>query len=279
MVVLISIHLINTLPDYITIPKSKIQHATDFDIIYNVINVTHQIRGSININLKKPIRNLSIVLEDTFEDNYSPRYKDYLSIISQECNVLDIKLLKYSDLTVETIIKPVKSLFFKTYGKAITNTYNELTTMNSTELKTIIDSKTYNGFEINSILFDYNNNISIKSDTINDNNIYKEFSFGLNKITIIVDKYYDEEIDKLYYYRLTATRIQRSRKLAGLHPWDDINVYYSEEPKYNLESEDAQKIIHSITKCGLIKYSDEKIFYEKKFDEIGIKLHLANVTD
>ena len=90
-------------------------------------------------------------------------------------------------------------------------------------------------------------------------------------------KYYDEEIDKLYYYRLVATKIQRARKYANLHPWDLINAYYTGESKYNLDTEQAKQIINSICKVNLIKLGKEETFYSKQFEDLDIMLHLQMV--
>jgi hypothetical protein len=104
--------------------------------------------------------------------------------------------------------------------------------------------------------------------------VFKEVQIGAHKIILLVDKYYDEELDKKYYYRLVATKIQRCRKYAGLHPWDNIKSYYSGEPKYNLDNEYAQECISQITKVKLEKYTENKVFYEKKFDDLDIKLFI-----
>jgi hypothetical protein len=69
-------------------------------------------------------------------------------------------------------------------------------------------------------------------------------------------------------------KIQRCRKYTGLHPWDTIKSYYSGEPKYNLEGEIAQECISQITKVKLEKYTENKVFYEKKFDDLDIKLFI-----
>ena len=107
--------------------------------------------------------------------------------------------------------------------------------------------------------------------------MFKEFTYGLNNVTILADKFYDENIDKLYYYRLIATKVQRARKLAGLHPWDVIKTYYSGETKYSLEDELAQKVIQSITKYSLEKYDKQSVFFKNEFEEVGVTIYLEKI--
>ncbi len=99
---------------------------------------------------------------------------------------------------------------------------------------------------------------------------------SINNLILIVNLDWDEQTDKLYYYRLVATRIQKCRKEAGLHPWDPINAYYSDS-KYNLECEEAQEYIEKITRIKLIKYTDQYFFFENKIDELNITFYLGNI--
>ena len=44
--------------------------------------------------------------------------------------------------------------------------------------------------------------------------------------------------------------------------------------KYNLDNDQAQECISQITKVKLEKYTENKVFYEKKFDDLDIKLFI-----
>ena len=149
--------------------------------------------------------------------------------------------------------------------------------MNDNELEVILQSGNYNNFDFDASLF----NISYIIDVIDSDDsadyVFKEFIYGTNNITILADKYYDENIDKLYYYRLIATYVQRSRKLAGLHPWDEIITYYSGDCKYNLEDDNAQKIIQSITKYKLEKYNEQPIFFTNNFEDTNFTIYLQKL--
>jgi isoleucyl-tRNA synthetase len=273
----ISIHLNEILSEtsYMAVGEEQCKLATDFDIVYNIIGTIYQLRGSVNMSARKPLRSVSIVLDDTFDKVYSTRYKEYLSFVSDECNILDIKLLNHSVLDVKKTIVPNKGLIFKKHGKNISPTYNVLSAMNSSELDTVLKEGVFQGWEFEPGLFNISYEINVKDSTDDGSDyIFKEFNYGTNNITILADKYYDEAIDKLYFYRLVATRVQRARKQAGLHPWDIIKSYYSGEPKYNLEDEKAQQIIQSITKYNLTKYSGSDTFYQYEFEEVGLTIYL-----
>ena len=95
-----------------------------------------------------------------------------------------------------------------------------------------------------------------------------------------MDKSWTESSEKIYYYRLVATSIQRTRKNAGLHPWDEINVMFEGNPKYSLDSQDAITYIENITRIKLLNYSqcitesNFKLVYSDEFENIGITIHL-----
>jgi len=272
-----SIHLKVGLNDYINITTDKINLAIDFDIVYNIINTIYQLRGISNMSAKKPLRSVSIVMDEGFDLTYSPRYREYMSFVSDECNVLEIKLLNYSVLNVKKTIVPIKGLIFKKFGKVVSETYNKILVMNSEELDNLLKIGLIDGFEFDSSLFNISYEINVSGSEKDADYIFKDFTYGQNTITILADKYYDEIIDKLYFYRLVATRVQRSRKFAGLHPWDEIKTYYSGEPKYDLENEKAQEIIKSITKYSLDRFGGENAFYQNHFEEINMTIYLEKI--
>jgi isoleucyl-tRNA synthetase len=271
-----SIHLNDKLTEtsYIEIMGDKEQFATDFDIVYNIINTIYQLRGINNLSLKKPLRSISIVLDDTFNEIYSERYREYLSFVSDECNILDIKLLNYSALDVKKFIVPIKGLIFKKHGKIVSDTFNKLITLNDTQLDLILKTGNFNDFDFDASLFNIRYEINVIDSDEGADYVFKEFTYGLNNITILADKFYDDNIDKLYYYRLVATLVQRTRKLAGFHPWDEIKTYYSGTSKYNLEDDASQKVIQSITKYQLEKYDSQSVFFQNEFEELGITIYL-----
>jgi hypothetical protein len=288
-----SIHLVDKL-EFVNLGPEQIEKSIDFDIIYNIISQIYQLRSSNDISLKKPIRQIFLVWDDQLEFRYSGRFKEYLGMIMDECNLLDLQILSKSDVSICKSITPVKSLFFKTHGKNISKSFEEINKMNNEQLDKIIETGEFDGFKIESTMFNFNYNVKLLSSQVSDKDlVYKEFDFGnfKDKIIILMDKSWTESNDKIYYYRLVATSIQKSRKNAGLHPWDDINALWEGKPKYSLESNEAQQYIENITRIKLLNYSDNFIgnsdylpdiqsklsdlVYSNEFENIGIKIHLA----
>jgi isoleucyl-tRNA synthetase len=280
-----SVHLNNILTEnsYINIIDEKNCFAKDFDIIYNIINTVMQLKGVHNISVKKPIRSISIVLDEEFETKFSTRYKNYLSFITEECNIMKIKIINYSSLNIKKTIVPNKGLIFKKYGKIIFDTFEQLIKKTNDELEEIFNIGHFNDFDFDSSLFNIDYKINIihsNIDTITEDSeelVFKDFTLETHKVTILLDKFYDEHFDKLYYYRTIARIVQQSRKFAKLHSWDEINIYYSGKPKYDLENEMAQEIIKEITKYNLLPYEDQIVFYSNNFDKYNITIYLQKV--
>ena len=292
-----SIHLVET-QDYVELGPEQVAKSIDFDIIYNIICQIYQLRSSNDFSLKKPISQVSLIWDTELEQRYSGRFKDYLGMVIDECNLLDIQILSKSDVSINKLIVPVKSLFFKKYGKDIGLTFESLSQMNSKMLEQIIAHGEFNGFSIEPTMFNYNYDIKLSSlDLTQSNNIiYKEFNFGnfKDKIIVLMDKSWSESNNKIHYYRLVATSVQKLRKLAGLHPWDEVTSFWEGNPKYPLEIDLAQKYINNITRIKLLCYQENymgcnmgyeldfeeqskayELVYSTEFENIGIKLHLA----
>ena len=291
-----SIHLVEG-QDFVKLGPEQIAKSIDFDIIYNIIGQICHLRGLGAISLKKPIRQVSLIWDAELETMYSSRFKEYMGMVIDECNLLDIKILSKSDVNIFKTIVPIKALFFKTYGKDISLTFEKVCIMNLEELEKIISDTEFNGYKIESSFFNYSYNVKLlNSQTDSKDLVYKEFNFGVHKdkIIILMDKSWSESNDKIYYYRLVAISIQKSRKNAGLHPWDNINAMWEGQPKYTLESDEAQNYIYNITRIKLLSYDNftktndncidvnidmqpklSKLIYSNEFENIGIKIHLA----
>ena len=288
-----SIHLYSGLNSKsIGLNLEQIAKSKDFDIIFNIINQIYQLRGVNQINLKKPIKSVSLVTMTDFDKKYSTGYQDLLNFVLEECNIMELKILNQNEIIIEKSISPNKVVLFKTYGKPIGLVYGELSNFDSDKLDGIIGLGMYKDFLMDKTMFNIKTTIKfIKgnenvqgSDKTNSNSntniVYREYKFDGYEIKLIANLDWDESTDKLYYYRLVGTKIQKTRKSAQLHPWDLINVYYSGNPKYSLESDDAQDIIYKITRINISKFSNEfeitnkSCFFEQDFDDINLRIHL-----
>ena len=273
-----SIHLVES-NEYINLTQNQISRSNDFDIIYNIIIQIYQLRSLNDISLKKPIKSVNLIIDESLEKRYSSRFHEYLPMIAEKCNLLDIKIINKEQIKIIKSICPNKGLFFKTYGKIISSTFDKINKMNLEQLENIIDLGVFEEFKLESTMF--NINYKIESNNSNDINIvYKDFSFGefKDKIIILLDKFWNETNDKIYYWRLIATSIQKARKNAGLHPWDEVYALWNGNPKYELDSIDAQNYIEQITRIKFIKFIDNNfIIYSNYFENIDLTITLANI--
>jgi isoleucyl-tRNA synthetase len=309
-----SVHLVDG-QDYLELTPEQVSKSTDFDIIYNIITQIYQLRSSNDISLKKPIKSVCLVWDIQLELRYSGRFKEYLGMVMDECNLLNIEILNKDQVNITKTITPVKALFFKAHGRDISESWEQISKMDIHALEQIIVNGEFNGFEIQSTWFNQKYSVNlvksnksdrdvvndmvndVVNDMVNDvvnDLVYREFDFGefKDKIIILMDKSWSESNDKIYYYRLVATSIQKSRKNAGLHPWDSIVSLWDGNPKYRLDTDEAIEYIEKITRIKFLNYNNydnnddntlklseqsklPNYIYSNEFENIGIKIHLA----
>jgi len=270
-----SIHLLPTNPD---IYEQNVLGASIFDDIYNMVMCIFQVRGTYNISLKKPIRKLKIATSKRL----SERYNNLLSIITDETNILEVEMILIDDIEINKTYKPVKSEFFKKYGGSIAQVYSELVKLSSQDLEEVLLSGTYKSIALEPHMFTITTTYTPKGMKEGDE-IYKELICNDEKVLLIVDKHYDQELEKKYYYRLVATKIQRCRKAFGLKPWNKINIYYNGIPTFPLDTNEAQEQIYQITNMtltfadgsGCSTNNERKINEWFNVEELGISLMIS----
>lgn len=248
-------------------------------------------RSTNNISLKKPVKSVRIVWDNSLEIRYSDRFRQYLNMVIDECNLLDLEIVQKEDINVVKTIVPIKALFFKKYGKAVQPIYDDLIKWDSGKLDNFIngggiykfthkDEGSCDELKFDSPMFNYSYSIQSDKFVIGENIIFKEFDFGefRDKILLLMDKSWDTSTDKIYYWRLIATTIQKARKEAGLHPWDAIVVLWEGEPKYSIQSLEALDYIFKITRVELMALGSNynpDIIYSNYYEGIGLKIHLS----
>lgn len=289
----LSIHLVEQ-NNFVVLSQEQISKSIDFDIIYNIIIQIYQMRSLNNLSLKKPVKTICLIWQEELETRYSSRFKEYLNMVMEETNTLNLKILNPNQINIDKKIIPIKALFFKAFGKEISNVFERILKLNTDELEQIIKDNAYydeqnnKTYQIETTWFNQNYNIDLleqnnQEDIIKKEDlVVKEFDFEKfkDKIIILIDKSWNEINDKIYYYRLVATSIQKSRKNAKLHPWDNIVALWNGEPKYTLDSTEAQDYIEKITRIKLLKFNNNdvqnNIIHTEKFDNLGININLLN---
>ena len=267
-----SIHL-NQYGIYPVLSEDQIRTANEFDTIFEIIKGIHRIRSKNNKNAKKPIKNIYL-----YGECVNTIKEEYFDYIYEECNVLNINKVDNSCLNITKKLVLVKSLFFKKYGKEITKTLEELNKKNNEELEDIIKNKQFNNFEIDESLFniDYIITFLDKQEQLDNKEIkLEEIKINNQPTFVIGDIKHDENTDKLYYAKLFATKVQRMRKNAGLHPWNKIKVYWEGKPKYEF-NEEIMQIINKTVKMQVQSYIKEEnennIFYKEECEKTGLNI-------
>jgi len=204
--------------------------------------------------------------------------RGYFDYINEECNTQSICRADETRINITKTLVPVKSLFFRKYGKEIKNTFDELTNKTQEELEQILVSGHLNEFKVTINSFNVNYDIKFidnNEENMNSNDIkMEEIIIDGTKVFILANTKHDEKMDKLYYGKLFSTSVQRMRKEAELHPWNKINIYWKGTPKYEF-NEEMLSNINKIVKMDIFEYDEkikEKIFFEKNCEKINLKI-------
>jgi len=285
-----SIHLVKPIP-FIKLDDLQVARSIDFDIIYNIISQIYQMRSLNNISLKKPIKWIGLIWDPKVIHRYSDRFSEFLGMVIDECNLLDLQIISKNDIIVTKINTPVKALFFKKYGKSIQAVYDEICNWDSQRIDHFINQggiykfyqpnqMNWDEFELDYTMFNHSYKIDFVNSNINPKDfVTREFDFGLgrDKFILLMDKSWDKTNDTIYYYRLVATSIQKSRKKAGLNPWDNVMAYWNGSPRYSLETDEALEYIEKITRIKLAYwYNDNTGFiHSSHYENIGIDIILT----
>jgi isoleucyl-tRNA synthetase len=264
----ISVHLTNIL-------SVSFESIEDGDVIMinsmlNVIDMIRQIRNKNNIQVKRPLKNVSIY---TDSDKLELLKKMEYYIIN-ECNIIDIDYMIWES----TKYKYVYEINFKVVGKIFRDKRVAFTKFIS-ELDQLTLEKMFNGFEI------MYNDTQLTSDLVrvfqvidekNDINIKTEEDI-INRIKVKVDIISDIYTEELFIAKRIATNFQLSRKYGGYHPYDSVRLIIDENEFTNIVikySEYINKITRTpieITKEELSSYSYCKVF---EIDGKPMKIYL-----
>ncbi len=274
---------------FINLNPEQIELAFSFEIIYNIILEIYKIRSKNNICVKKPLKKIKLLFDDNLKQHVKNEYYNY---IFDECNIIDIEEINNQDVIINKKIKPIKALLLKKHGKDFLLSYDELTNKNDNELEQIIKNKTYNNFEITQNEFNIDYDIEFKKEITSkitseitseitpeitpeiENNIFSEIKINNNSIIIIADIVFNQELEKLYYFRTVATTIQKLRKETMLHPWNKIKIYWFGECKYIFDVQ-AYEYINKTIKMEFTEYNDNAdIYFSKYCENIGLNIYI-----
>jgi isoleucyl-tRNA synthetase len=278
----ISVHLTNIL-------SVSFESIEDDDVIMinsmlNVIDMIRQIRNKNNIQVKRPLKNVSIYTDlDKLELLKNMEY-----YIINECNIIDIDYKIWES----TKYKYVYEINFKVVGKIFRDKRVAFEKFIS-ELDQLTLEKMFNGFEImyndtqltSDLVKETSDLVKVTSDLVkvfqvidekNDINIKTEEDI-INRIKVKVDIISDIYTEELFIAKRIATNFQLSRKYGGYHPYDSVRLIMDENEFTHIVIKYAEyinKITRTpieITKEELSYYSYCKVF---EIDGKPMKIYL-----
>ena len=186
------------------------------ECMMKVIRMIREVRGLNNINVRTPLKSVTVCGSETFTDFV----KELESYITDDCNVLEMKYGLVNE-HVEYILTPNLNFLGKKFRK---ETNNVIKLLNTLDKESVTKFMTEHKLETKyGLLTD--EDIIVKCQAKETK--YKYLIDG--DILILCDITKDEMVMDLYYAKMFAVSIQRTRKLVDLKPWHKIIVYYETE--------------------------------------------------
>lgn len=232
-----------------------------------IINLVNRIRSKNGIGMKMPLKEIIIESTEEIIDMVS-RYDNF---ILDELNVLNYKTQTFNISNIEITIKPNYQNIKEKYLDRIKLVETHIKSLTSEQKQQLVQNEIiiFGDIQIDHSL------CNIIIEPIKMESYYSEYIYanGTN-YSVYLNSTIDEETKILGYSKMIASKYQKMRKAAGLHPWDKIRLGYSGVPEYNIVNE----VIYST--CGYytseIEIDDDnrEIIYKDTDNEFGIKLYL-----
>lgn len=232
-----------------------------------IINLVNRIRSKNGIGMKMPLK--EIIIESTEE--IIEMVSRYDNFILDELNVLNYKIQTFNITNIEITVKPnyqkIKERYLdkikvvETKIKSLTNEQKQLLVQN--------ESLMFEEIEIDQTL------CNIIIEPIKMKSYYSEYIYanGTN-YSVYLNSTIEEETKIVGYSKMIASRYQKMRKAAGLHPWDKIRLGYNGVPEHNIVNDVIYSTCGYYTNDIEIDDNDENIIYKDFDNEFGIKLYL-----
>jgi isoleucyl-tRNA synthetase len=234
-----------------------------------IINLVNRIRSKNGIGMKMPLK--EIIIESTEE--IIEMVSRYDNFILDELNVLNYRTQTFNISNIEITVKPnyqnIKERYLdkikiiETHIKSLTNEQKQQLVQNQ--------SLIFEDIEINQSL------CNIIIEPIKMESFYSEYIYanGTN-YSVYLNSTIDEETKILGYSKMIASRYQKMRKAAGLHPWDKIRLGYNGTLEYQIVNEVIYSTCGYYTSDIVIDDDSKEIIYKDIDNEFGIKLYILN---
>ena len=232
-----------------------------------IINLVNRIRSKNGIGMKMPLKEIIIESTEEIIDMVS-RYDNF---ILDELNVLNYKTQTFNISNIEITVKPNYQKIKEKYLDKIKIIESHIKSLTSEQKQQLVQNVNliFGDIQIDQTL------CIIIIEPIKMESYYSEYIYanGTN-YSVYLNSTIDEETKILGYSKMIASKYQKMRKAAGLHPWDKIRLCYNGVLEYNIVNE----VIYST--CGYctseVEIDDDngEIIYKDTDNEFGIKLYL-----
>ena len=248
--------------------------ANEMKHVICIINLVMSIKSKNNLSMKTPFEDILI----KSPNHINQILIKYSNFISDELNILNIKVDTFNWLDIDIDIKPnfneiKKNILMNNSIEIINKTINEIN-LNNDDKRLLAQGVTINTIEPSML------NIIIKPHLIN--NYVSQYVYeNNNNYCVYLNTIITDKIKELSYAKFIGSTFQKMRKNAGLHPWNPIHLGYTGNLLYPIEN--LQDCIYSVCnhKMNDLNNKEFKIFYEFNPAEIkeilnGIILYLYN---
>ena len=234
-----------------------------------IINLVNRIRSKNGIGMKMPLK--EIIIEST-EDiiEMVSRYDNY---ILDELNVLNYRTQTFNISNIEITVKPNYQNIKEKYLDKIKLVETHIKSLTIEQKQQLVQNQSlrFEDIEINQSL------CNIIIEPIKMESFYSEYIYanGTN-YSVYLNSTIDEETKILGYSKMIASRYQKMRKAAGLHPWDKIRLGYNGILEYQIVNEVIYSTCGYYTSEIVIDDDNKEIIYKDIDNEFGIKLYVLN---
>jgi isoleucyl-tRNA synthetase len=232
-----------------------------------IINLVNRIRSKNGIGMKMPLK--EIIIEST-EDiiEMVSRYDNY---ILDELNVLNYRTQTFNISNIEITVKPNYQNIKEKYLDKIKLVETHIKSFTIEQKQQLVQNQSlrFEDIEINQSL------CNIIIEPIKMESFYSEYIYanGTN-YSVYLNSTIDEETKILGYSKMIASRYQKMRKAAGLHPWDKIRLGYNGILEYQIVNEVIYSTCGYYTSEIVIDDDNKEIIYKDIDNEFGIKLYV-----
>lgn len=234
-----------------------------------IINLVNRIRSKNGIGMKMPLK--EIIIESTEE--IIEMVSRYDNFILDELNVLNYRTQTFNISNIEITVKPNYQNIKERYLDKIKIVETHIKNLTNEQKQQLIQNQSliFEDIEINQSL------CNIIIEPIKMESFYSEYIYanGTN-YSVYLNSTIDEETKILGYSKMIASRYQKMRKAAGLHPWDKIRLGYNGTLEYQIVNEVIYSTCGYYTSDIVIDDDSKEIIYKDIDNEFGIKLYILN---